>query len=110
MCPVPSSLQCSCNTACSEIFSVKDLILALDKFSKWRELGSKLGMSEQQLRAIEAENKDTELQKRAMLRAWYDSQSHKDMICWYKVIDALIMVGEHQLAKKIALDNDVIFV
>lgn len=98
-----------CLLACSEIYEVRELILALDKFSKWKELGSELGISEQQLNAIEAENKDVELRKRAMLRAWYDSQSEEDLICWLRVISALLVLRETQLARKIALDNGVIW-
>ena len=96
-----------CVVVCMEILSVKDLILALKDFSNWKELGSKLGMSNKLLASIEAENQDLELRKRAMLRAWYNAQG--DGVCWEMLIDALILLKETALAKKIAKKNDVIW-
>ena len=93
---------------CSEILNVKELIAALKDFSQWRELGFELSVSAEQLDSIEADNQgDTEIKKRAMLRAWFSAQQE---VCWHHVIDALLSLRQIELAKKIALKNGIMWV
>ena len=83
---------------------MKQLIAALRELTRWRELGTKLGVSAEKLDAIEAGNQDTETRKRALLRTWYESLEEA---CWDTILDALIALNEDSLAKKIAMKNEI---
>jgi hypothetical protein len=93
---------------CNVIHNVKDLISALKEFSNWKDLGSQLDMSGEHLDSIETEHQDVELRKRAMLRAWFDSRPGR--ACWHKILNALIIMKQTKLAKKIAKTNGVFWV
>lgn len=96
---------------CVEVMDVKQIISALKDFSKWPELGSKLSVAEEHLKSIDADNQnDTELKKRAMLRMWYNTEhARAGRVCWYHLLDALILLREIELAGKIAKANGIIW-
>ena len=93
-----------CFSVCFEIDGVKQLIAALRELTRWREFGMKLGVSAEKLDAIKAGNQDTETRKRALLRTWYESLEEA---CWDTILDALIALNEDNLAKKIAMKNEI---
>ena len=88
------------------------MISGLKDFSRWRELGSKLRMPEEQLASIEADDslKDSELKKRAMLRKWIEREHARvGRACWFRLVDALIALKEIGMARDIARANGIIF-
>ena len=95
---------------CEEINDVKEVISALKDITEWRELGSRLGVSEEQLEAIDGRNEDRELKKRAMLRLWFEMHVHQTPFCWVEVLDALLALGHNTVAKKIARKYDILWV
>ena len=92
---------CVCVCAeCQLIGGAKALITALKDYSRWKELGAGLGVPPSQLEDIEKEHEETELRKRAMLRAWYSGSA-----CWEALVEALAGLGERQLAQEISRAN-----
>ena len=89
---------------------MKEVIAALKDITEWRELGLRLGVSEEQLEDIDGRNEDPELKKRAMLRLWFEMNVHQTPFCWVEVLDALLAMGKHTVARKIAKKYNIMFV
>lgn len=94
---------------CEEIHDVKEVISALKDITEWRRLGSVLGISEEQLEAIDDRHDDPELKKRAMLRLWFEIHAHKKPFCWVRVIDALLALGHQTMAEKMAKKHGILW-
>ena len=84
--------------------------MALKDFQNWKELGSQLGVSGEQLDSIESEHEDVEMRKRAMLRTWFDHVAQQGKACWHRVINALIIMKQPDLAKKVAKHGGVFWI
>ena len=95
---------------CNEIHDAKKLISALKDVSNWKELGSQLGMSGEQLDSIESDHEDVEMRKRAMLRTWFDHMAQQGKACWQRVVNALILMKQTNLAKKVAQQGGIFWV
>lgn len=98
----------SLHPACKAISGSKALITALKDFSEWKELGLALGIPHAHLQAIEKDNEEAELRKRAMLRAWYSRETQeRGGACWDDLVEALAGLGERFLAQEIARANEL---
>ena len=81
---------------CHEITDLMDLTHALINVSDWKNLGHELRVPDVAIEKIEDDEKGTENKRRAVLRAWYNLQSHNP--CWQSVTDVLRQLGQNRLA------------
>ena len=72
-------------------------LLSLVSTSRWYVLGLQLGLSKEQLEAIESEN-DRADYKRKMFKKWLASSGSPS---WSHVVKALRSIEEEHLAKKV---------
>jgi hypothetical protein len=73
--------------------------------SNWRTLGLALGLSQEQLSAIELKQNTDHKRKRAMFRRWLEVDSRPS---WKKVIRALEAVNESEVAEKVRLEYNIL--
>ena len=86
-------------TECTEIHEAGLLYQAMANFVEWRELGTVLGISDDEMDEIEEDKQTTKERRRALLRRWFDGHTK---VCWEELTDSLRVIGKHRKAKEIA--------
>ena len=59
------------------------------------------------MKALASGEEEAQSARQALLRTWYASQSKP---CWENIVDALVLSGDLELAKKVANENDILWV